>query len=101
MLFEEIVSELQRAVMGLLRMIKLFAWEGRISERLREKREDELDWIRKWRLLNLINMNLKYVLDCCESWPNSSSYIIPLITMLVTYSTYTLVFKNVLSGAYF
>lgn len=45
--------------MGLLRMIKMFAWEGKIAERLREKREEELEWIRKGRILNILNMNLK------------------------------------------
>lgn len=45
--------------MGLLRMIKLLAWEPKIRERLSEKREDELTWIWKTRALALINMNLK------------------------------------------
>lgn len=47
--------------MGLLRMIKLFAWESKINDRLRAKREDELVWIRKGRIMNLLNMNLKFV----------------------------------------
>ena len=29
-------------------MIKLFGWERRISERIREKRNDELGWL--WKL---------------------------------------------------
>ena len=48
-------------VMSLLRMIKLFGWEGKISERLREKREDELVWIKQGRIWSLVNMNLKLV----------------------------------------
>ncbi|KAH7073426.1 hypothetical protein BKA62DRAFT_734051, partial [Auriculariales sp. MPI-PUGE-AT-0066] len=72
-------------MMGLLRMIKLFGWESKINERLREKREDELVWIKKGRLLNLLNMNLNY-------W-------IPLLTMCATYATYTIVMKQPLSAS--
>ncbi|KZV91547.1 P-loop containing nucleoside triphosphate hydrolase protein [Exidia glandulosa HHB12029] len=71
--------------MGLLRMIKLFAWENKINDRLRAKREDELVWIRKGRIMNLLNMNLNY-------W-------VPLLTMMVTYTTYTLVLGNALSAS--
>ena len=53
-------------VMGTLRMIKMFAWESKINERLREKREEELVWIRKGRIMNLLNMNLKCVLQELE-----------------------------------
>ena len=42
-------------VMNVLRMIKLFGWESKISERLRGKREDELHWIRKIRIWTVIN----------------------------------------------
>ncbi|KZV98610.1 P-loop containing nucleoside triphosphate hydrolase protein [Exidia glandulosa HHB12029] len=71
--------------MGVLRMIKLFAWESKINERLREKREDELVWIRKGRIMNLVNMNLKH--------------LTPLLTMMVTYATYTLILGNALSAS--
>jgi len=54
--------------MGLLRMIKLFGWETKINERLRDKREEELVWIKKGRLLNLLNMNLKCV-EKLGYWP--------------------------------
>ena len=33
---------------NVLRMIKLFGWERKISERIREKRNDELGWL--WKL---------------------------------------------------
>ena len=46
--------------MNLIRMIKLFAWEPKIIEKLSKKREDELVWFRKRQILELINMNLKY-----------------------------------------
>ena len=33
---------------NVLRMIKLFGWERRVSERIRRKRNDELGWL--WKL---------------------------------------------------
>ncbi|KAH7097832.1 ATP-binding cassette transporter [Auriculariales sp. MPI-PUGE-AT-0066] len=72
-------------MMGLLRMIKLFGWEKNINQRLREKREAELVWIKKGRILNLLNTNL--------------NYLIPLLTMCATYATYTIVMKQPLSAS--
>ncbi|KAH7108534.1 hypothetical protein BKA62DRAFT_682512 [Auriculariales sp. MPI-PUGE-AT-0066] len=68
--------------MNLLRMIKLFAWEPRVQERLSEKREEELHWIWKTRVMTLVNMNLKL-----------------LVTMIVAYATYTLVMHRALSSS--
>lgn len=48
--------------MNVLRMIKLFAWEGKVSQRMYEKREDELLWTKKRQILQLLNMNAKLVL---------------------------------------
>ena len=39
--------------MGVLRMIKLFGWESRVSEMIAEKREEELKWVWKGKMLNL------------------------------------------------
>lgn len=47
--------------MNVLRMIKLFGWEPKINERVAEKRDDELRWIRRRQLLNLLNGNMKFV----------------------------------------
>lgn len=47
--------------MNMLRMVKLFAWEPKIKQKMLEKREEELKWIKKRQLLQLLNMNLKYV----------------------------------------
>jgi hypothetical protein len=46
-------------VMNVLRMIKLFAWETRVKQKVLEKREDELLWTKKRQLLQLLNMNAK------------------------------------------
>ncbi|EJD51854.1 hypothetical protein AURDEDRAFT_82731 [Auricularia subglabra TFB-10046 SS5] len=78
------VQQVTEAV-SLLRMIKLFAWENKVTERLQVKREEELVWVRKGRIMNLINIHLNY-------W-------IPLVTMIGTYATYTLVLGGALSAS--
>lgn len=45
--------------MAILRMIKLFGWEPKIAERLVERREQELQFIKVRQILNLINGNIK------------------------------------------
>lgn len=51
--------------MNMLRMVKLFAWEPKIKQKMLEKREEELKWIKRRQLLQLLNMNLKYVRAHC------------------------------------
>lgn len=50
--------------MNVVRMIKLFAWEPRIKQKLLEKREEELKWVKKRQFLQLLNMSLK----CVRAW---------------------------------
>ena len=50
--------------MNVIRMIKLFGWEPRVSAQLSEKREEELELVKKNKLLDLVNNNLKYA---CKS----------------------------------
>ncbi|KAI9444468.1 hypothetical protein H4582DRAFT_1805817 [Lactarius indigo] len=69
--------------MSILRMIKLFGWEPKIAARLAEKREQELRFIKLRQILNLINGNI--------------NFFIPVITMVVTYATYTAVMKRALT----
>ena len=47
--------------MGVLRMIKLFGWEARVSRDIAEKREDELRLIWKRKILNMLNNITKFV----------------------------------------
>lgn len=47
--------------MNVIRMIKLFGWEPRVAAQLSEKREEELELIKKNKLLDLVNNNLKCV----------------------------------------
>ena len=44
-------------------MIKLFGWEPRVDEQVAAKREEELKYIRKNKILELINGNIKFVLS--------------------------------------
>lgn len=61
--------------MAILRMIKLFGWEPKIAERLAEKREQELQYIKIRQILNLINGNIKWVLVCDSSCVLAKSII--------------------------
>lgn len=44
---------LRNAAMNVFRMIKLFGWEPRSTEQLSRKREEELLYQKKYKLLNL------------------------------------------------
>ncbi|KIP03407.1 hypothetical protein PHLGIDRAFT_242940 [Phlebiopsis gigantea 11061_1 CR5-6] len=72
-------------VMSVLRMIKLFGWEHRVQETVAEKREVELGWIWKRKVLNLTN--------------NCVNHTIPLVHMVVTFAVYTLVMKRDLTAS--
>ncbi|KAF8803422.1 multidrug resistance-associated ABC transporter [Phlegmacium glaucopus] len=71
--------------LGVLRMVKLFGWERKMSQTINEKREEELKWIWKDKMLTLL-------IDL-------TNFIIPTITMLVTYGTYTLIMKESLNAS--
>ncbi|KAH8997804.1 hypothetical protein EDB86DRAFT_2828663 [Lactarius hatsudake] len=76
-------SEVADTTMGILRMIKLFGWEPKIDARLAEKREQELQYIKLRQILIVINGNI--------------NFFIPVITMVVTYVTYTAIMKRALT----
>ncbi|KAF7973519.1 hypothetical protein HWV62_14938 [Athelia sp. TMB] len=71
--------------MNVLRMVKLFGWEKKMNERISEKREDELHYIWKQRILEVCTTNI--------------NMIIPVSCMIVTYATYTLVMKQDLTAS--
>ncbi|KAH9911186.1 P-loop containing nucleoside triphosphate hydrolase protein [Fomitopsis serialis] len=72
-------------VISVIRMIKLFGWESRVSQQIAEKRHDELEAVKKSRMWELANSNVNLV--------------IPLLTMIVTFSTYTLIMKHELTAS--
>jgi hypothetical protein len=45
--------------MNVIRMIKLFGWEKKMDERIREKRQEELKVLWKREMLDLTNGNIK------------------------------------------
>ncbi|KAJ7082396.1 P-loop containing nucleoside triphosphate hydrolase protein [Mycena belliarum] len=58
--------------MNALRMVKLFAWEGKMLARVNEKRETELGWIWRREILQLV--------------ADVFSNLIPVLAMLATYT---------------
>jgi hypothetical protein len=54
--------------MGVVRMVKLFAWEARASARLAALRDIELGWIRynAWLYLGTYVMNVRVSLFLCS-----------------------------------
>lgn len=79
--------------MSVIRMVKLFGWEPRVADQLGDKREDELKYIRKNKILELINNNIKYVestaILCCSVLIQVfASFVIPIVTMVATFVTY-------------
>ncbi|KAF9522597.1 multidrug resistance-associated ABC transporter [Crepidotus variabilis] len=68
---------------NVLRMIKLFGWEKKIKKQLDVAREEELTYLMKDKVVSLAN--------------DLINYIIPTITMLVTYSCFTMIAKQPLT----
>ncbi|RPD81341.1 multidrug resistance-associated ABC transporter [Lentinus tigrinus ALCF2SS1-7] len=71
--------------MSVIRMIKLFGWEPRVADQLAGKREEELSYIRKYKILELINNNINFA--------------IPVVTMIATFATYTVIMGRVLTAS--
>lgn len=47
--------------MNVLRMVKLFGWERKVTNNIQDKRTEELAWTKKRQLLQLLNNMLTYV----------------------------------------
>lgn len=61
-------------IINVIRMVKLFGWERKMNERISSKRDEELVWIRKRQLLDLLSGLI--------------NFLIPVLTMMATYATY-------------
>lgn len=70
---------------GALRMLKMFAWEGRMKERISEKREVELGMIWKRRVTQVLT--------------NIVIIMLPNFVMAASYALYTVVEKKELTAA--
>ncbi|CDO77193.1 hypothetical protein BN946_scf184747.g6 [Trametes cinnabarina] len=71
--------------LNVIRMIKLFGWEPKVTDQLTKKREEELKYIKKYKILELVNGNINYV--------------IPIVTMVATYVTYTVIMGKQLTAS--
>ncbi|KAF9013115.1 hypothetical protein BDQ17DRAFT_1419297 [Cyathus striatus] len=72
-------------VVNVLRMVKMFAWEGRMDERIRERRKAELDVLWKGRLYDMLSV--------------TTNYVIATFIMLSTFAFYTVVMKQELTAS--
>ncbi|KAI0768312.1 P-loop containing nucleoside triphosphate hydrolase protein [Trametes elegans] len=72
-------------MMNVIRMIKLFGWEPRMAEQLDKKREEELRLVRKSKLLSFSN--------------NLCNYLLPILIMMTTFFTYTVIMKQQLTAS--
>ncbi|KAF8310655.1 ATP-binding cassette transporter [Clavulina sp. PMI_390] len=70
---------------NLLRLVKMFGWERRVEDKLRDRREAELSWLEKYYFYVLMNNNVTWVL--------------PLMSLLGTYATFTMIMKRPLNAA--
>ncbi|EIM80350.1 P-loop containing nucleoside triphosphate hydrolase protein [Stereum hirsutum FP-91666 SS1] len=77
--------ELVTETLSVIRMVKMFGWERKMSESINEKRQVELEWLFKNKVLALLT--------------RSCQFIIPCLTEAATYSFYALVMKGVLDAA--
>ncbi|EJC98975.1 multidrug resistance-associated ABC transporter [Fomitiporia mediterranea MF3/22] len=68
-----------------IRMIKLFGWENNTQQKIFKKRSKELKWTQVKRIMDLANSTINFV--------------IPLLTMVTTFATYTLVMKRELTAS--
>lgn len=54
-----LAADLAIIVLNIIRMIKLFGWEGKTKEQVNEKREEELKYIWKRKILVVLIDNAK------------------------------------------
>ncbi|KAI0782154.1 P-loop containing nucleoside triphosphate hydrolase protein [Abortiporus biennis] len=71
--------------MNVIRMIKLFGWEKKMSDKIDETRQDQLTFLRKIRILELFSTVV--------------SVTIPITTMVITLGVYTLIMKRDLTAS--
>ncbi|KAI0709575.1 P-loop containing nucleoside triphosphate hydrolase protein [Cerioporus squamosus] len=77
--------QLINEILSVVRMIKLFGWERRVTGQIEERREAELKFLRKTKFLELVN--------------NCINFSIPLFTMAFTFGAYTMFFDGELTAS--
>lgn len=89
--FHVTIVDVRRLAINVVRMVKLFGWEPRVLEQLSKKREVELRYQWKYKVLGLSNAILKCVASESLRWyltTDLCSRIIPFVTMIATFFTY-------------
>ena len=79
--------------MQVIRMVKLFGWEPQIADRIHTNREDELYSFLKTEMSEIFVNILKCVKIslspfCAWMFNVIPSFLLPIITMVVTFATY-------------
>jgi hypothetical protein len=62
-------------VMQVIRMIKLFGWEKKMEENVYEKREEELVWIKKRQIIEVLSAIVKCVSFFMSSMSRSHNWL--------------------------
>ncbi|KAF7968577.1 hypothetical protein HWV62_30063 [Athelia sp. TMB] len=70
---------------SVIRMIKLFGWERKMSKKISEKRAKEIRWVLRGKIFETIIDEL--------------NFIIPFAVMLATFGTYTFIMKQSLNAS--
>ncbi|KAL9711361.1 hypothetical protein Ac2012v2_005906 [Leucoagaricus gongylophorus] len=70
---------------NVLRMLKLFGWESEMHARIAARREEEVKWLWRRKFYDVIIAIV--------------NFLIPALTMLATYASHTLIWKEDLSAA--
>ncbi|EJT98591.1 P-loop containing nucleoside triphosphate hydrolase protein [Dacryopinax primogenitus] len=63
--------------LNVLRMVKMFGWEGRVKTQIAEKRGEELKYVNQALIVDVLHSNLNFV--------------IPIVAMILTFAVYSLV----------
>ncbi|TCD64624.1 hypothetical protein EIP91_003858 [Steccherinum ochraceum] len=71
--------------MSVIRMVKLFGWEGKMNEKIAKKREEELVYIRRVKFF--------------ETLIGLSSFALPFVTTIATFGIYSIVMKRELTAS--
>ncbi|EKM51069.1 uncharacterized protein PHACADRAFT_199901 [Phanerochaete carnosa HHB-10118-sp] len=82
---ERVQLETESKSLSVIRMIKLLGWTKRIEQKLEEKREQELIWVWRRLMYGFVNFN--------------ANQLIPVLCMITTYSTYTLLMHRSLTAS--
>ncbi|KAH9480681.1 ATP-binding cassette transporter abc4 [Psilocybe cubensis] len=78
------VQDVAEAI-NVIRMIKVFGWEEKMSKRIKQSRDNELTSLWRLKLLDAANSVI--------------TYVIPIITMLVTFGVYAIIMKGELNAS--